>query len=104
MRNAAAAANKEAEAEEADVELTPVNKYKTAHRTVCKSWEVPPNFPEQKVLDEYANPKVDTNKTSFTFHKPDIDILRGYCQRQFSWEQARLLLDWPANAFMQYCL
>jgi hypothetical protein len=81
----AAAAN-EAEPDGA-VALTAVDKYKAAHRTACKSWDMPANFPEQKVLDAYATPRVDTNKSSFTFHKPDVDILRGYCARQFNWSQ-----------------
>lgn len=70
-----------------DAPVTTVDKYKLAHQSARKAWDVPANFPEQKVLDEYANPRVDTNKSSFTFHKPDVDILRGYCFRQFNWDQ-----------------
>jgi DNA excision repair protein ERCC-5 len=66
-----------------------VDKYKLAHRTVCKAWDVPNNFPEERVLHAYANPVVDTSKTPFTFHKPDIAILRGYCQKTFDWSSVR---------------
>lgn len=69
---------------------TALDKYKVSHRTAGKSWDVPPNFPEQRVLDAYANPSVDSNKNSFTFHKPDVAILRGYCLRQFNWDQVIL--------------
>lgn len=71
--------------------MTALDKYKAAHRTACKSWDMPPNFPEQKVLDAYANPSVDSSKSTFTFQKPDIAILRGYCLRQFNWSQVLAL-------------
>ena len=70
--------------------MTTLDKYKAAHRSACKSWDMPPNFPEQKVLDAYANPHVDSSKSSFTFQKPDIAILRGYCLRQFQWSLVRV--------------
>lgn len=68
-------------------------RYKASHRQACKSWEVPATFPDHKVLEAYASPSVDTNKTAFSFLKPDIELLRGYCMKVFGWRQVSLYSD-----------
>lgn len=65
------------------------SSYKASHQQACKAWEIPATFPDHKVLEAYAKPSVDTNKTAFTFLKPDLEILRGYCQKSFGWSQVR---------------
>eukprot|EP00892_Ulva_mutabilis_P010526 jgi/Ulvmu1/7846/UM004_0076.1 len=80
-------ADKAAAAEEERARADVVQNYKASHRQACKVWEVPATFPDHKVLQAYATPSVDASRSAFTFMKPDLHILRGYCHKRFGWTQ-----------------
>lgn len=65
-------------------------KYKAQHRVPSKNWDVPSSFPDQRVLDAYAQPIVDESKAAFEFRAPDVPVLRQYCTKQFGWTAVRL--------------
>jgi hypothetical protein len=54
--------------------------FKSSHRNVRKSWDLPQSFPRPEVLKAYAEPMVDRNKRSFTWGRPDLELLRIFCR------------------------
>jgi hypothetical protein len=54
--------------------------FKRSHRGVRKNWQLPSSFPSANVLDAYLKPRLDPNKTKFTFGRPDLQLLRAFCR------------------------
>lgn len=61
--------------------------FKASHRAISKNWNLPSNFPSQDVVAAYMSPRVDTSKDKFEFRKPDLGLLRQYCQQRFGWQE-----------------
>ena len=59
--------------------------FKEKHRSLKKSWDVPENFPSIEVVKAYQNPSVDRSEEPFEWGKPDVDLLRLYCVKNFAW-------------------
>ena len=54
-----------------------------------KNWDVPDTFPNSAVIKAYKDAKVDQNKDKFTYGRPDLQLLRRFCQDKFGWQQDR---------------
>lgn len=54
-----------------------------------KNWDVPETFPNSAVIKAYKDAKVDQNKDKFTYGRPDLQLLRRFCQDKFGWQQDR---------------
>lgn len=54
-----------------------------------KNWDVPDTFPNSAVIKAYKDAKVDQNKDKFTYGRPDLHLLRRFCQDKFGWQQDR---------------
>ena len=59
--------------------------FKEKHRSLKKSWDVPANYPSLEVVKAYQYPSVDQSKETFEWGKPDLDMLRLFCIKTFSW-------------------
>lgn len=59
--------------------------FKEKHRTLKKSWEIPENFPSLEVIKAYKQPSVDKSEETFEWGKPDLDLLRLFCIKNFGW-------------------
>ncbi|EAS06115.1 XPG amine-terminal domain protein (macronuclear) [Tetrahymena thermophila SB210] len=59
--------------------------YKELHKNYKKHWEIPEEFPSQKVINAYLNPNVDKSDEAFQWGKPSLGLLRAYCQNIFGW-------------------
>ncbi|KAL4452206.1 hypothetical protein ABPG75_007868 [Micractinium tetrahymenae] len=77
--------------------------FKRTHRGVRRSWDPPASFPSAAVDQAYAEPKVDASKEKFTFGRPDVELLRQFCQSRLGWtrQQADDLLLPVAKAYDQ---
>ncbi|EEH60091.1 uncharacterized protein MICPUCDRAFT_10761, partial [Micromonas pusilla CCMP1545] len=62
-----------------------IREFKLKHRTLKKAWELPRDFPSERVLDAYANPSVDASREKFEWGEPDLDALRLFCGEHFAW-------------------
>ncbi|KAL4441195.1 hypothetical protein ABPG77_011432 [Micractinium sp. CCAP 211/92] len=92
------------EGQESDPEAAArLEAFKRTHRGVRRSWDPPASFPSAAVDQAYAEPKVDTSKEKFTFGRPDVELLRQFCQTRLGWtsQQADDLLLPVAKAFDQ---
>jgi len=68
-----------------DDEPAAIREFKLKHRTLKKAWELPRDFPSERVLDAYANPSVDASREKFEWGEPDLDALRLFCGEHFAW-------------------
>ncbi|KAL4433534.1 hypothetical protein ABPG74_002931 [Tetrahymena malaccensis] len=59
--------------------------YKELHKNYKKHWEIPEDFPSQKVINAYLNPNVDKSDEAFQWGKPSLGLLKAYCQNIFGW-------------------
>ncbi|KAL4482547.1 hypothetical protein ABPG72_005790 [Tetrahymena utriculariae] len=59
--------------------------YKELHKNYKKHWEIPEDFPSQRVINAYLNPNVDKSDETFQWGKPSLGLLRAYCQNVFGW-------------------
>ena len=50
---------------------------------------MPDTFPNSAVIKAYKDAKVDQNKDKFTYGRPDLQLLRRFCQDKFGWQQDR---------------
>lgn len=50
---------------------------------------MPETFPNTAVIKAYRDAKVDQNKDKFTYGRPDLQLLRRFCQDKFGWQQDR---------------
>ncbi len=66
-----------------------LREFKVAHRGAKRNWQLPSDFPNAAVVEAYAAPKVDMNKDRFTFGRPDLQLLRVFCQQRFGWDAGR---------------
>ena len=41
------------------------------------------------ILDALAQAKVDTNKDKITYGRPDLQLLRNFCNLKFGWAYAK---------------
>lgn len=62
-------------------------KYKEQHKNYKKHWELPEEFPSQKVIDAYMKPCVDESKEKFQWGKPHIELLKKFCRNVFEWTE-----------------
>ena len=60
-------------------------RFKSAHRTQRRKWNVPPNFPNGQVLAAYRKPRVDDDSTPFEFKPVNFAGLRVYCSTKLGW-------------------
>ncbi|KAL3160296.1 hypothetical protein ABBQ38_009688 [Trebouxia sp. C0009 RCD-2024] len=74
----------------ADVDLDQhIRAFKHTHAGLRKNWDVPETFPNTAVIKAYRDAKVDQNKDKFTYGRPDLQLLRRFCQDKFGWQQDR---------------
>ncbi|GLI68761.1 hypothetical protein VaNZ11_013252, partial [Volvox africanus] len=79
-------AGEEAGEGDAQPDDTPAQReFKRHHRSVRKNWQLPASFPSSSVLEAYLQPRLDPNKTRFSFGRPDIQLLRQFCSDKFGW-------------------
>ncbi|UPQ98789.1 XPG/Rad2 endonuclease [Chloropicon primus] len=71
------------------------------HSAVRKNWDIPSDFPSEKVMQEYRSPKIDLSKDSFRWGRPDMQHLLAFCAGKFSWptEKTRELLEPVLKAY-----
>ena len=55
------------------------------HKSVKKGWDLPSGFPSAAVLEAYSNPSVDSSREKLTWGKPDLQMLRLFCEERFDW-------------------
>jgi len=69
--------------------------FKRSHRGVKRNWQLPADFPSETVRQAYLDPKVDSNKTKFSFGLPDVSALETFCSEKFGWSshKTRQILD-----------
>lgn len=65
-------------------------EFKLKHKNYKKQWELPPDFPNQEVIDSYLHPLVDTSLEPFKQGRPSYLFLRKYCEKVFGWEKDRI--------------
>ena len=64
-------------------------QFKNKHRGGRRNWELPENFPDQRVIKEYAQPKVDAINGPLEWGTPDMNMLRKFCIEKFGWDTAK---------------
>merc|ERR1711871_960774 len=64
-------------------------QFKNKHRGVRRNWELPENFPDERVIEEYSKPKVDAVNGPLEWGTPDINMLRKFCTEKFGWDSAK---------------
>ena len=64
-------------------------QFKNKHRGARRNWELPENFPDQRVIKEYAQPKVDAINGPLEWGTPDVNMLRKFCTEKFGWDSAK---------------
>ncbi|CAD7696364.1 unnamed protein product [Ostreobium quekettii] len=67
-----------------------VIEFMNKHKVVRKNWVLPESFPSAAVLQAYTSPQVDRSKDKFVFGRPDLEILRSFCQDRFGWDKAKV--------------
>lgn len=55
-------------------------RFKSTHRGVARSWNLPAHFPNNRVHDAYLQPLVDCNPAKFNFGRPNGDLLVQFCR------------------------
>lgn len=55
-------------------------RFKTTHRGVSRSWNLPAHFPSNRVHEAYLRPLVDHNPAKFGFDRPDGALLTQFCR------------------------
>eukprot|EP00884_Botryococcus_braunii_P002641 jgi/Botrbrau1/12378/Bobra.0084s0003.2 len=70
---------------EVEDETAALKEFKRKHAGVRKNWDVPEGFPQAAIMRAYLDPRVDDNKQSFTYGRPDIELLRTFCWEKFGW-------------------
>jgi DNA excision repair protein ERCC-5 len=76
-------------------ELSNEQKFHRKHRSARARWIPPKYFPDEKVLNAYLNPVVDTSEERFSWGMPDLDALISFCHGRIGWppeETKRLVL------------
>jgi DNA excision repair protein ERCC-5 len=76
-------------------ELSNEQKFHRKHRSARARWIPPKYFPDEKVLNAYLNPVVDTSEERFSWGMPDLDALIAFCHGRIGWppeETKRLVL------------
>ena len=63
--------------------------FQRRHARVRKNWDVPRDFPNEKVMQEYRQPKIDLSKDSFRWGKPDLPHLLAFCAAKFCWPREK---------------
>lgn len=64
-------------------------QFKNKHRGVRRNWELPENFPDERVVKEYSKPKVDAVNGPLEWGTPDSNMLHKFCQEKFGWDMAK---------------
>ena len=64
-------------------------QFKEKHQGARRNWELPENFPDQRVIKEYAQPKVDAMNGALEWGTPDVNMLRKFCTEKFGWDAAK---------------
>jgi hypothetical protein len=67
-------------------------RFKSLHRGVVRSWNLPAQFPSSRVHDAYHTPLVDRNPAKFNFGRPNSGLLVQFCR----W--ALTMVTYPGNA------
>jgi hypothetical protein len=55
-------------------------RFKSVHRGVVRSWNLPAQFPSSRVHDAYHQPLVDRNPAKFNFGRPNSGLLVQFCR------------------------
>jgi hypothetical protein len=55
-------------------------RFKSTHRGVSRSWNLPAHFPSSRVHEAYLRPLVDHNPAKFGFGRPDGALLTQFCR------------------------
>jgi DNA excision repair protein ERCC-5 len=63
-------------------ELSKEQMFHRKHRSARTRWIPPKYFPDEKVLNAYLHPVVDTSEERFSWGTPDLDALVDFCHRQ----------------------
>ncbi|TRY67515.1 hypothetical protein TCAL_05505 [Tigriopus californicus] len=66
--------------------LPPGSKLKEKLRRL----ELPPNFPNEQVVDAYFSPKVDNSLEEFSWAVPNFVEIRDYAQEKFGWPKVKI--------------
>ena len=66
-------------------ELNEEQKFHRKHRSARARWIPPKYFPDEKVLNAYLNPVVDTSEERFSWGTPDLDALIAFCHGRIGW-------------------
>ncbi|CAD8076475.1 unnamed protein product [Paramecium primaurelia] len=64
--------------------------YKEFHKNYKKYWELPSDFPNIEVINEYKKPRVDESLEQFTWGKPAVEKIIEFCQQQLRYSQERI--------------
>ena len=66
-----------------------------AHRSARNRWIAPKYFPDEKVLNAYLNPVVDTSRERFSWGVPDLNGLQVFCKKYMGWpvEETKKVID-----------
>lgn len=55
-------------------------RFKSTHRGVSRSWNLPAHFPSNRVHEAYLRPLVDHNPAKLGFGRPDGALLTQFCR------------------------
>ncbi|XP_078178846.1 5'-3' exonuclease family protein isoform X2 [Carex rostrata] len=59
------------------------------HRNISKNWHIPSSFPSQAVVEAYYSPQVDNSTETFSWGKPDLNLLRKLCWERLGWDKQK---------------
>ncbi|XP_075573081.1 DNA excision repair protein ERCC-5 [Pelecanus crispus] len=66
------------------------NPHDTKVKKKLRELQLSSGFPNPAVAEAYLKPVVDETRGSFTWGKPDVEQIRGFCQDHFGWTRTKI--------------
>lgn len=64
--------------------------FMSKHNNMRKNWDFPAHFPDAAVVEAYILPRVDTSMEKFTWARPDVELLRLFCEQRLGWQADKI--------------
>ncbi|XP_067842805.1 DNA excision repair protein ERCC-5 [Heptranchias perlo] len=65
------------------------NPNDTKVKRKLRQLDIYPGFPNPAVSEEYLKPVVDESKGSLSWGRPDLDVIREFCENRFGWTRKK---------------
>ncbi|XP_075596687.1 DNA excision repair protein ERCC-5 isoform X2 [Balearica regulorum gibbericeps] len=66
------------------------NPHDTKVKKKLRELQLSSGFPNPAVAEAYLKPVVDETRGSFTWGKPDVELIREFCQDHFGWTRTKI--------------